>query len=143
MKRDLTTCFNIRLAWHEISRMYQSYANEHEVSITLAYALLSFKKGELIKSTQIAPLLGMEASSLTRIIKTLENKKWITKEVGKNDKREVYIKLTEEGAKKREVARRIVRKFNLEIRNNIPKSELEIFMRTLKTINNISKMSHK
>ena len=142
MKRNNTICFNIRLAWHEIARMYQSHANEHGVSVSLAYVLLSLKKDQLIKSTQIAPMLGMEASSLTRIIKTLEQNKWIKKYPGKEDKREVYIGLTEEGVERRRLASKVVKKFNAQVRENISQEEITQFMKTLKKINELSKDNH-
>ena len=66
--RDFTPGHKIKAAWHSISRMYNSYASQSQLTIPIAYVLLllSSKKGTL--STQVAPLLGMEAGSITRLL---------------------------------------------------------------------------
>jgi MarR family transcriptional regulator, organic hydroperoxide resistance regulator len=80
-------------------------------------------------ATKIAPLLGLEARSLTRILKSMEEKKLIYKVSDERDKRLVRIFLTEKGLEKKEVSRRTVKHFNQKVREAIPEPELDVFFR--------------
>jgi len=67
-----TICYNIKASWHTISRMYNSHAVDHDSSISVGYVLLNLHRENGIPSTQIAPQLGMEPRSLTRLLKAME-----------------------------------------------------------------------
>mgnify|MGYP000533660277 CR=1 FL=1 len=88
--------FKIRWAWHAISRMYNEVAAEHEVSTAIAYAMLSIDKNGTL-STQLGPTMGMEPRSLTRTLKSMEDKGLIKRITETKDKRKVRIFLTEKG----------------------------------------------
>jgi DNA-binding MarR family transcriptional regulator len=79
----------------------------------------------------------MEPRSLTRMLKSLEERKLIYRKNDKEDKRMVRIFLTEEGKGKREIAKLTVRHFNNFIKISIPESDLEIFFKVLKKINHM------
>jgi MarR family transcriptional regulator, organic hydroperoxide resistance regulator len=85
-------------------------------------------------------MLGMESTSLSRIIKTLESEKLIVRKNDKNDKRKVKIILTPKGKENKELAKNIVRNFNSEIENRIGKKRIEDF---LKTINEITQLAEE
>ena len=55
--------------------MYNSHAHDHEVTVSTAYVLLNLDADKGTPSTQIAPMLAMEPSSLTRLLKNMEEKK--------------------------------------------------------------------
>jgi DNA-binding MarR family transcriptional regulator len=137
MKRQETICFNIKTAWHAISRMYNEQGNEHQVSASIGYVLLNIDIQHGTPATRIGPMIGMEAKSLSRMLKSLEKDRIIYKEQDENDKRLVRIFLTEKGKEKRELARKAVKKFNQEIREAIPSQKLEIFFEVMQKINNI------
>ena len=113
MSRTFTPGHKIKAAWHSISRMYNSYTFEVGLTVPMAYVLLllSAKKGTL--STQIAPLLGMEAGSITRLLKSMEEQELIHRKSDQEDKRQVSVYLTEHGMKKRYKAKKIVKLFKL------------------------------
>jgi DNA-binding MarR family transcriptional regulator len=112
MKREETIDYHIRSAWHAISRMYNQQALEYDATMSMGLALLVIDSEEGTPATKIGPLMGLEARSLTRLLKSLEEKKLIYKETDKVDKRSVRICLTKEGRKKRELAREKVVRFN-------------------------------
>jgi DNA-binding MarR family transcriptional regulator len=118
--------FVIRHLWHKMSRMYNQKANEYGVSISVGFILLNIDK-EGTPSTQLGPKMGMEPTSLSRTLKTMEEKGLIRREVDKNDKRKVLIFLTEEGIEKRRIARQVVLDFNDRIIESIPKGKLKTF----------------
>lgn len=140
MKPRETVCFTIKTCWQAISRFYNEQAAEHELTAPIGYVLLNIDQAG-ISATRIGPMVGMEASSLTRMLKSLEEKALIYKEHDCNDKRLVKIFLTEKGREKKEVAKKVVRKFNQTVRESIPKEKLEVFFEVIEKINSISERS--
>ncbi len=136
MKAEETADYHIKAAWHAISRMYNVYAAQYDMTMAIGYVLLNIgKKGT--PATKIAPALGLEPRSLTRMLKSLEEKNWIYREIDEDDKRVVKVFLTEEGKKKRDLARFGVLEFNTMVHNEIPEAQLK---QCFETINSISKI---
>src|ERR1041384_309846 len=102
MKREETVDFNIKAAWHAIARMYNQQALKYGGTMSIGFALLNIHTDEGTPATKIAPMMGLEARSLTRLLKSMEEKGLIYRETDKVDKRSVRIKLTDEGKKQRE-----------------------------------------
>jgi DNA-binding MarR family transcriptional regulator len=137
MKREETIDYHIRAAWHAIARMYNQKASSHGVTMAIGFVLLNIDVEEGTPATKIAPLMGLEARSLTRLLKTLEEKGAIYRQVDAVDKRCVRIYLTEEGKKGREQAKETVVRFNEIVREEIPSEKLETFFEVIQSINKI------
>lgn len=132
-----TICARIQHSWLAIARMYNSEAAQHGLTTTVGYVLLNIAK-EGTPSTRIGPLIGMEATSLTRTLKQLEADGLIERRSDVQDARKVLIFLTAKGRQKRELARRTVKAFNKEVEERIGAKKLEAFLSTLDKINEIS-----
>ena len=143
MNSKKTNCYNIKACWHTISRMYNSHGFDHDISISMGYVLLNLSKDKGVPSTQIAPQLGMEPRSLTRLLKSMEEKELIHKVSDQNDKRQVNIFLTDLGYKKRAVSARTVKKFNEILASKIEENELLIFNKVLEQITTITEQNFK
>jgi len=135
MKREETIDFNIKAAWHGISRMYNQQAAKYGGTMSIGFALLNIHTEEGTAATKIAPMMGLEARSLTRLLKSMEEKGLIYRETDKNDKRSVRIMLTKEGKKNKEKARETVLRFNEAVREEIPEEKLTVFFDVLQNIN--------
>jgi len=133
MRREETIDYNIKAAWHAIARMYNQQAAKHEITMSMGFVLLNIKE-EGTPATKIAPLMGLEARSLTRLLKSMEEKGLIYREADASDKRLVRIVLTREGKKKRETSKQTVLKFNEAVREEIPGSKLDVFFEVLQQI---------
>ena len=118
--------FVIRHLWHKMSRMYNQRANDYGVSISVGFILLNVDQ-EGTPSTQLGPKMGMEPTSLSRTLKTMEEKGLIYREVDTEDKRKVLVFLTKDGLEKRRIARQVVLNFNDRIVSSIPKAKLKTF----------------
>ena len=81
--------------------------------------------------------MGMEATSITRTLKTLEEKRLIYRKPNPNDGRGVLIFLTETGKQKRELSKNTVIKFNEMIKNNVTPEKLQNFMEVSEVINDL------
>jgi len=118
--------FAIRHLWHKISRMYNQKANEYGVTISIGFILLNIDR-EGTPSTQLGPKMGMESTSLSRTLKTMEENGLIYRENDEEDKRKVLIFLTKEGVEKRRIAKKVVVDFNERLIASVPKSKLKTF----------------
>lgn len=134
MKPEETVDYNVKVCWHAISRMYNTEAAQFDITTSIGFVLLNINPQEGTPATKIAPLLGLEARSLTRILKSMEEKGLIYKKGDSQDKRSVRIMLTEKGLEKREISRQTVRHFNQKVREKIPVKELTIFFKVISKI---------
>lgn len=137
MKREETVDFNIKASWHAISRMYNQKAIKNDITTSIGFVLLNIQSEEGTPATKIAPLLGLESRSLTRMLKTMEEKGFIYKQADPHDKRSVRIFLTDLGKKKKEVSRITVKQFNNEVRSKISEEKLKIFFEVIQDINKV------
>jgi DNA-binding MarR family transcriptional regulator len=106
--------------------MYNQKANEYGITISIGFILLNIDK-EGTPSTQLGPKMGMEPTSLSRTLKTMEEKGLIRRQADLQDKRKVLIFLTQEGIDKRRIAKHVVLDFNERLVANIPKGKLKTF----------------
>lgn len=137
-----TIDFFIRQTWHKISRMYNQQAAEHNMTISIAYILLIIDK-EGTPSTQLGPRMGMEPTSLSRTLKTMEDDGLIFRKLDETDKRKVYIYLTEKGLEKRRLSRKVMLDFNEKLLNKIPKTKIKIYFEVMQKIDQIADIELK
>lgn len=137
MKREETIDHNIKASWHAISRMYNQQAVKHDITTSMGFVLLNINSEYGTPATKIAPMMGLESRSLTRMLKSMEEKGLIYKKPDPEDKRSVRIFLTAEGVEKKEISRITVLKFNNEVRNRIDKKRLNVFFDVVSEINEI------
>jgi DNA-binding MarR family transcriptional regulator len=134
MKPEETVDYNIKVAWHAISRMYNTQAARYDITTSIGFVLLNIDQELGTPATKIAPLLGLETRSLTRILRSMEEKGLIYKQADTQDKRSVRIFLTELGLEKKEISRQTVRHFNLKVREKIPQNQLDTFFKVASQI---------
>ena len=137
MKPEETVDFHIRWVWAKISRMYNQEATKSGGTMSIGYALLNIDMDNGTPSTSLGPLMGMEATSLTRTLKRMEELELIVRERDDIDKRKVLIKLTENGLNMRNRSRDVVIDFNKRLRESIPADKLECFFEVMNEINEL------
>ncbi|MGK7389473.1 MAG: MarR family winged helix-turn-helix transcriptional regulator [Candidatus Cyclobacteriaceae bacterium M2_1C_046] len=137
MTREETIDHHIKTAWHAIYRMYNQQASKYDMTTSVGFVLLNISSKEGTPATKIAPLMGLEARSLTRVLKSMEEKGLIYREPDLKDRRSVRIFLTEEGKRKKEISRATVLAFNEAVRKEIPEDKLKVFFEVIQEVNNI------
>jgi MarR family transcriptional regulator, organic hydroperoxide resistance regulator len=135
--KDKTIDFILRATWQTVSRMYNEEALKYEATMATGFALLSIDKDKGTPSTTLGPKMGMEATSLTRTLKSLEEKGLIIRKRNPKDGRGVLIYLTELGKEKRELSRNTVLKFNETVKQNVEEEKLQNFMEVSEIINEL------
>ncbi len=134
MKREETVDYHIKSAWHAISRMYNQQAAAEGFTTAIGFVLININSKEGTPATKIAPMIGLETRSLTRMLKTMEEKGLIFKKQDPSDKRSVRIFLTEEGRRKKEISVQTIKEFNEQVRELIPEEDLQNFFQVFEKL---------
>ncbi len=135
--KEKTIDYLLRATWQAVSRMYNEEAAKYDGSMAIGFALLSIDKEEGTPSTKIAARMGMEATSLTRTLKTLEDKGLIMRQPNPKDGRGVLIYLTDFGKEMRNKSKETVIKFNDTIRKNVSAEKFKNFIEVTEIINDL------
>jgi DNA-binding MarR family transcriptional regulator len=137
-----TIDYNIKVAWLNINRMYNTVAYRHGISTAIGFVLLNIDDRTGSPATKLPSLLGLEPNSLSRLLKSMEEKGLIRREADQNDKRMVRVWLTDLGKEKREISRLTVRKFNEQMMEHFSPEKMETFFEVLREINYLLENKH-
>jgi DNA-binding MarR family transcriptional regulator len=135
--KDKTLDYILRATWQAVSRMYNEEASKYGATMATGFALLSMDKEKGTPSTALGPKMGMEATSLTRTLKSMEEKGLIIRKKNPEDGRGVLIYLTDFGKEKRELSKNTVLKFNETVRQHISDEKLNHFIEVAEIINEL------
>ena len=124
----------LKSAWLAVSKMYSDQASLYNSTAVQALTLLKIDPKEGTRSTNLGPKMAIEPTSLTRIIKLLEDNGYIYKEKTTADKREVIIKLTDKGINSRNLSKEVVLNFNKKIVERIQPEKFEVFKEVMNDI---------
>ncbi len=133
----------LKTAWQVVSRMYNAEASLHDLTIAMGHFLLNIDSHEGSYGSDIAPLLGMESTSLSRITLSLEKKKLIQRIPDKEDGRKIKIILTLKGKAAKELAKNVVRNFNHMVEIKIGKDKVGEFFKTMDEITALAEDRNK
>ena len=137
MDKSKSIDHQLRATWQAVAKLYNEQAAKHDSTMATAFVLLNIDYENGTPSTALGPLMGMEPTSLSRLLKTMEDKGVIYREKNPNDGRSVIIKLTDYGKEMREVSKGHVYQFNNKVREHITEEELENFFKVTTTINKL------
>lgn len=135
--KEKTIDYILRATWQAVSRMYNEEASKYGASMSVGFALLSIDKENGISSTALGPQMGMEPTSLTRTLKSMEEKGLIVRKKNPVDGRGVIIHLTKLGKEKRDLSRDTVLKFNDIIKQHVTPEKMAAFVEVSETINEL------
>lgn len=135
--KDKTIDYILRTTWLAVNKMYNEEASKFGTTMATGFALLSIDPEKGTPSTSLGPKMGMEATSLSRTLKTMEEKGLIVRKPNPDDGRGVLIHLTDFGREKREYSKERVIIFNDTIKSNISTDKLEHFYEVADVINNM------
>ena len=135
--KEKTIDYILRATWQAVSRMYNEEAQNFGASMATGFALLSMDKDNGTPSTSLGPKMGMEATSLTRTLKSMEDKGLIIRKKNPDDGRGVLIYLTDFGREKRELSRNTVLRFNETVKKHVSEEKLKHFTEVTDIINEL------
>ncbi len=135
--KDKTIDYVLRATWQAVAKMYNEEAGKSGYTMAAGFALLSIDSETGIPSTSLGPRMGMEATSLSRTLKSMEQKGLIYREPHPEDGRSVIIKLTDFGKEKRDQSKEAVFRFNNEIKNHLTDEKIKHFFEVTEVINEL------
>ena len=133
----------IRSSWIELFKFYNDQASKEGGTLSMAFVLLTINEKYGTPVTKIAPRMNMEPNSLSRLLKSLEEKGFISKRKDLFDKRKVYICLTKSGLKLRDKASEKLFALEKIIKSKISNTELISFFNVLNHISDILESEKK
>ncbi|MEZ4792450.1 MAG: MarR family transcriptional regulator [Gelidibacter sp.] len=135
--KDKTIDYVLRTTWLAVTKMYNEEAAKFESTMATGFALLSIDPEKGTPSTSLGPKMGMEATSLSRTLKMMEERGLIIRKPNPEDGRGVLIFLTDFGREKRAYSREKVLTFNETIRKSVTEEQLKHFYEVAEVINNM------
>ena len=133
----------IRSSWIELFKFYNDQASREGATLSMAFVLLTINEKYGTPVTKIAPRMNMEPNSLSRLLKSLEEKGFIVKRKDKMDKRKVHICLTKIGLKMRNKASDKLFSLEKVIKSKISNEDLKAFFCVLDTLSKILEKEKK
>ncbi len=135
--KEITIDYALRATWQAVARMYNEEAKNFGTTMAVGFTLLSIDPKTGTPSTALGPKMGMEATSLSRILKNMEMKGLIERKPNPNDGRGVLIHLTDFGLEKRTDSKEVVMRFNNVVKENASEDKLDCFFEVMETINKL------
>jgi DNA-binding MarR family transcriptional regulator len=132
--KDITIDYMLRATWQAVARMYNEEAKRFDSTMAVGFTLLSIDPKTGTPSTALGPQMGMEATSLSRILKSMEEKGLITRKPNPDDGRGVLIHLTPFGLEKRKDSKDVVLRFNDEVKAVVSEEQLKCYFEVMETI---------
>lgn len=132
--KEKTIDYVLRATWISISKMYNEEASKEGSTMATGFALLSIDPEKGTPSTSLGPKMGMEATSLSRTLKTMEEKGLIIRKRNPVDGRSVLIHLTSFGKEMRDYSKKVVLTFDEAVRREIPEEDLTNFIEVAQKI---------
>ena len=132
--KEKTIDYVLRATWIAVAKMYNEEASRKGSTMATGFALLNIDPDEGTPSTSLGPKMGMEATSLSRTLRTMEDKGLITRQRNPEDGRSVIIQLTEFGREMRAFSKEVVLTFDEAVNEVIPQEDLKTFNRVVNTI---------
>ncbi|MBD3750300.1 MAG: MarR family transcriptional regulator [Sphingobacteriales bacterium] len=138
MKHQETIDYFLKITWQNIANKYNQLASEFGITQSVGYLLINIDEIEGTTVSEVAGLLGLKSTSLSRMLNNLQQDGLIFRESHLTDKRSVKLYLTEKGKEKRHLARVVVKKFNDYLDEHFTEENKSQLIKSLKTINELT-----
>ena len=90
----------IKEIYKTLYQFEKTFAEAHDITINEAMLLCCLKSGEAKSAGSICEYIGLSNSRVSKVITAVENKGYIRRDINRDDKRQMFFSLTEEGKEK-------------------------------------------
>lgn len=132
--KEKTIDYLLRSTWMSVTKLYNEEAGKKGSTMATGFALISIDPEEGTPSTSLGPKMGIEATSLSRTLKSMEEKGLIVRKPNPLDGRGVLIYLTPFGVEMREFSKEVVIGFDEAVKKVVSPEDLKAFNRVTNTI---------
>ncbi|AOM77035.1 MarR family winged helix-turn-helix transcriptional regulator [Pedobacter steynii] len=137
MKQQETVDYFLKVVWQNVSNTYNQIASGFGITQAIGYVLINIEK-EGTAVSKLAGLLGVKATSLSRMLNNMEEMGLIYRETSMGDKRSVKVYLTDLGREKRQLAKGVVISFNEYLNVHLSAQEKNNLISTLQKLNKLT-----
>ncbi|HTM99763.1 MAG TPA: MarR family transcriptional regulator [Pedobacter sp.] len=137
MKQQDTVDYFLKVVWQNVSNTYNQIASGFGITQAIGYVLINIE-AEGTAVSALAALLGVKATSLSRMLSNMEESGLIYRETASGDKRSVKVFLTPFGIEKRKLARNVVISFNEYLNQHISAKEKMQLIESLNKVNQLT-----
>ena len=131
-------CFNFYNGWREITGFYKDVMGM-DVTPQKVYVLELLELDKEITMNQLSKGMNLDSSAVSTLVSRMEKKSLVSRKHGTEDRRTVFVKLTQEGHEARELLRGNFGKLTDNIGEDISSSDIA----TLKEIVGKISKNHK
>lgn len=135
--KEKTIDYVLRSTWIAVSKYYSEEAGKKDSTMATGFALISIDPEQGTPSTSLGPKMGMEATSLSRTLKYMEEKGLIVRKPNPDDGRSVLIHLTPFGREMREFSKGVVLCFDEAVKKHVSEDDLNTFKKVANTITDL------
>ncbi len=136
LKLENQLCFPIYLTAKELTRVYDKYLKELNLTYTQYIVMMYFWDKKKSNVKELSKTLIIDSSTLTPLLVKLENKGFIKREKSNQDERNLNITLTKNGENLKEQAKLIPEKAGKCVGLNIDEAK-KLYKLIYKVLNNI------
>ncbi len=138
VKHQESIDYFLKIVWQTVANRYNQLVTEFGITQSIGYLLLNIDEEEGTTVSQVAALLGLKSTSLSRMLSQLEKTGLIYRESNQGDKRSVKIYLTALGKEKRQQARAVAKEFNNYLNAHIKEADKQYLIDMLKKVNQLT-----
>lgn len=117
-----------------VQKMYNEEAGTKGSTMATGFALISIDPEKGTPSTALGPKMGIEATSLSRTLKKMEQQGLIDRRPNPEDGRGVLIHLTTFGKEMREFSKGVVLRFDEAVKEQVSEEDIKTFKKVASTI---------
>jgi DNA-binding MarR family transcriptional regulator len=128
----------LKIVWQTVANRYNALVVDFGITQSIGYLLINIDEEEGTTVSNVAALLGLKSTSLSRMLNQLEKTGLIYRESNQGDKRSVKIYLTPLGKEKRQLARMVAKQFNNYLNAHISEADKLYLTDMLKKINQLT-----
>ena len=122
LKLSNQLCFPLYVCSKEIVRHYKPFLDEVDLTYTQYITMMAFWEKNETNVKDLGKMLFLDSGTLTPVLKTLESKRFITRERSKEDERNLIVKITNEGLNLREKCKDIPQKVGCCVKLDVEKA---------------------
>lgn len=97
--RQKTKLCLLRDIFRAVREFEISFQEKYDLCLNEGMAICSLRYGQM-SSSDLAEKLGLSASNMSKVIKSVEDKGLVVRKMGKEDKRQMYFVLSNQGTEK-------------------------------------------
>ena len=132
--KEKTIDYVLRATWMAVQKMYNEGAGTKGSTMATGFALISIDPEKGTPSTALGPKMGIEATSLSRTLKKMEQQGLIDRRPNPEDGRGVLIHLTAFGKEMREFSKGVVLRFDEAVKEQVSEEDIKTFKKVASTI---------